>query len=317
MALVKRDRPIRPTPLASWADAGKVLTLPLVMALSLAVPERRWQGLAIRFEKLRSMFSTPPDDAVALRHLAMAGLDNRDSLLRLKALRTEHLLQVMRELLVGWNPTIELIGREHLEQAQRGGRGAVLWIARCGFASLAEKKAFAAHGFAVHHVSRPQHGFSSTRFGMRFLNPLRTKPEYRFAAGRIMIDPANPADSMIAARKLLRGNAFVSILGGITEGQLLVRVKIRDREIQFSSGPPRLAKLADAPLLPVFVHRDPADGVIRVTVEPPIDLSKAGGKEEIIESAAQEFADRHLRFIAAHPLQWRDWRRMKLCAPES
>ena len=200
------------------------------------------------------------------------------------------------------------MGKEHLETARRDGKGAVLWIGRFSFAALAEKMAFAGEGYEVHHVSRPQHGYSATRFGMKYLNPIRTRTEYRHAAGRILINSERPADSMNEARKLLKANKFVSIAGGTTEGQVLVLTQFAGYRMRFTAGPPRLAKLAGAPLLPVFVVREPSTGVIRIVVDRPIDLDRGGSRDEMIARAVQEFADRHQPFVKTHPHQWRDWK---------
>ncbi|TIS01532.1 MAG: hypothetical protein E5X14_26010 [Mesorhizobium sp.] len=121
-----------------------------------------------------------------------------------------------------------------------------------------------------------------------------------------MIDRANPAASMNEARRLLRQGKFASITAGAWEGELLVRARIGQ-----SGGAPRLARIAGAPLLPVFVVRDDSTGKIRVTVENPIDLDRSQDKAELIQSAAQDFADRHPAYLKASPHQWRDWGKLK------
>lgn len=226
------------------------------------------------------------------------------------AMRSEHNIQIVRERLVGWKPEIELHGLEHLEAARNNGHGAVLWIAHFAFNALAAKMVFAKAGFEVFHVSRPEHGFSKSRFGIRFLNPIRTAAELKYAAGRIIIDRANPAASMHEARRLLRQNKFVSITAGAWEGELLVKARMGRSAVELSSGAPRLAKIAGAPLLPVFVVRDDSTGKLHVAVERPIDLGGYQDRAELIQSAAQDFADRHLPYLQSSPHQWRDWEKL-------
>jgi hypothetical protein len=183
----------------------------------------------------------------------------------------------------------------------------VLWIANFSFNALAAKMAFAKAGFEVFHVSRPEHGFTKSRFGIRFLNPIRIGAELKYAAGRIVIDRANPAASMHEARRLLRTNKFVSITAGAWEGELLVNARIGQSTLEVAGGAPRLAKISGAPLLPVFVGREEGSGKIRVAVDSPIDLGNHQGRAELLQHATQQFADRHLPFIKAYPHQWRDW----------
>ncbi len=265
-------------------------------------------------ERLKGASSSLGDGCVR-QTLASFGLTGADDQRRIGAMRSEHHVQIVRERLAGWKPDIELRGRQQLDAARNAGHGAVLWIAHFSFNALAAKMAFAGAGLEVFHVSRPEHGFTKSRFGIRFLNPIRTGAELKYAAGRIVIDRANPAASMHEARRLLRANKFVSITAGAWEGELLVKARIGQSAIELSSGAPRLAKIAGAPLLPVFVVRDDSTGKIRVTVDRPIDLDGHRDRAELLQSATQEFADRHLPFLAACPHQWRDWEKLTAFNP--
>lgn len=293
-------------------DIGFLAGLPVLAIVALLVPEKRWRVVCAWLERLRRV---PLHDAGANRDLAAFGLDSRADWRRIGAARSEHNIQILRERLVGWRPEIELHGVEHLDAAREEGHGAVLWIGHFAFNALAAKMAFARAGFEVFHVSRPEHGFSKSRFGIRYLNPIRTSAELGYAAGRIVIDRADPAASMNEARRLLRLNKFVSITAGAWEGDLLVDARIGDSVIALAGGAPRLARIAQAPLLPVFVLRDDNSGRILVIVERPVHLERSQDKIEIVKGAAQDFADRHLPYLKAFPHQWRGWE--KLAAAET
>ncbi|WP_128345973.1 hypothetical protein [Mesorhizobium sp. M4B.F.Ca.ET.013.02.1.1] len=295
-------------------DFKFLLQLPAFAIVSCLVPERGWQAVCRSMERLGSVSFAAQDSGV-LQTLRSFGLAGDDDLRRVRATRHEHHIQIMRERLGGWNPAIALQGIEHLEAAQNAGHGAVLWIAHFSFNALAAKIAFARAGFEVFHVSRPEHGFTKSRFGIRFLNPIRIGAELRYAAGRVVIDRADPAASMNEARRLLRANKFVSITAGAWEGEVLVTARIGESGIEVASGAPRLARIAGAPLLPVFVGRDDSTGQLHVVVERPIDLARHRDKAEMIQGAAQEFADRHLPYLQSWPHQWRDWEKLTAFTP--
>lgn len=294
-------------------DAAFLAQLPLHAAIALLVPERYWEGACVAIERIASLRPHPRDDAVvrAMRRFGPAGPGDA---LASRAVRREHTLQVLRERIAGWAPALELAGAEHLEHARSAGTGAVLWVAHFGFNALAGKMAIARAGFEVEHVSRPEHGFSKSRFGIRALNPIRTGAERRYLARRIVFDRADPAASMHEARRALRENRFVSITAGAWEGQRLARVDVGGAGWPLSIGAPRLAAVAGAPLIPVFVVRDPATRRLRVEAEAPIPLAR-GARPDAIARAAQAFADAHLPYLRRWPRQWREWEKLSSPAP--
>lgn len=283
-----------------------IFRLPLYAAAALVVPEPGWCALSRGLERATSWLKGARLSAIR-RGLALSGLTSGGDALAVQAVAAEQSIAVLRELLGGWSPQLHLTGREHLDAARRAGRGAVLWVAHFGFASLAAKMALARAGYEVHHVSRPEHGFSKSRFGIRVLNPLRVRAERPYLAGRIVIDRDDPSASMALARRVLRANAFVSVTAGAWEGQLVGKARIAQGEIELAAGAPRLAHLAAAPLLPVFTVRDAETGIISLVIEAPIALSAASGRDGMIASAVDDFARRHKPYLAMAPLQWRDW----------
>jgi lauroyl/myristoyl acyltransferase len=215
----------------------------------------------------------------------------------------------MREVTLGWEPNIVLSGKENIDKALALGRGAVLWIAHFSFNSLASKKAFSAAGFDVYHVSRPEHGFSKTRFGIKVLNQIRVRAELRSLAGRIGIDRTKPVESMQAALKLLRQNSIVSITAGAWEGQLLIVVEIFGTELQLAAGAPRLAYAAGCPLLPVFTIRPANSRQIHVVVGDAAIMKES--RDLFVRTAAESFVSETARFAAANPEQWRGWEKLR------
>jgi hypothetical protein len=116
----------------------------------------------------------------------------------------------------------------------------------------------------VWHLSRPEHGFSKSRFVVRFLNPIRVRAELNHLGGRILIDRSAPNNAKKSSERLLGENKIISITAGAWEGRRVAatqflkgtngfhgsgswRAKIRviiDRPITVPSDPEVSARLA-------------------------------------------------------------------------
>ena len=145
-----------------------------------------------------------------------------------------------------------------------------MWVAHFSFNALATKKAFAAAGFAVSHISRPEHGFSKSRFGIAVFNPMRSRTELRYIKSRIVIDRIKPAAATLRAQKLLAKNQIVSITAGAWEGARIATVDVGSCQLDLATGAPGLAGLTGAGPSPVFTVRDDDTGRIKVVVDQPI-----------------------------------------------
>ena len=312
MRIAKRHRPVATRPLFTRQDRRFLLELPLLAAIATVVPEKHWRSTCVGLERIKARLGwfSPGrirDGLTLLRGPADAGEDA----LRVAAARSEHHLQILREFFWGWPAPLELQGAEHLADAAKYGRGAVLWVAHFSFNSLAAKKALHQAGFVVAHLSRPEHGFSTSRFGIAALNPMRVRTERRFLAERIIVERANPSTAMRRAQRHLLDNGLVSITAGAWEGALLATVTVGGAELELSTGAPGLAHVVGAPLLPVFTVRDEDTLKIAVIVGPPIALDRTVERKAAMADAAQRFADRLAPFVARYPLQWRDWEKLR------
>jgi lauroyl/myristoyl acyltransferase len=233
--------------------------------------------------------------------------------LKQAAIRSEHHLQILRSYRPGgWNPTLKVEGEFFLRDALQAGYGAVLWVAHFGFNALATKVALGRAGFGVHHLSRPEHGFSKSRFGIRFLNPIRVHAELPHLAGRVIIDRSQSSKAKGEAERILGSNGIISITAGAWEGRRIAIVELFDGTIEVATGAPSLAISSGAALLPVFTVRDEKTGAIRVIVDAPIAQTKEGDKLEKIDRMSQEFADRLKAYIVEYPEQWRDWKSLQV-----
>jgi lauroyl/myristoyl acyltransferase len=144
-----------------------------------------------------------------------------------------------------------LEGREHLDEALAGGKGALLWVVPTIYASIAGRAAFWQAGFRIAHLSRTDHGFSDTRFGEAFLNPLRTQVERRFLADRVIIEPGRTGDALAELTRRLAANGLVSITVG-DRARHTVSAPFLAGRMNVATRPVEMARDSGARLLPVI-----------------------------------------------------------------
>jgi lauroyl/myristoyl acyltransferase len=282
-------------------DVKDVFRILILFPLAWLVPERRWAGLCHRLSWFIGHRTRRP------------GLGQGDSVYnaqRFWAVRAESQLQYYREYRPGgWPARIAVDGLGHVEAAQSKGQGVILWVAYQVFASLVVKKGLCEAGLAVHHLSMPIHGLSTTRLGIRYLNPIVTRIEDRYLAERIQYHPGRPAKAVAAMQRRLRDGLVLSITAGVgRRSKVPVPVLGGDRILPVSLGPLKLARRAGAVLLPCYIDRA-QDGTFTVHITPPLVLDTADDPNTAAANALRELGARLTPAIAAQPLLWRLRRR--------
>ena len=184
-----------------------------------------------------------------------------------------------QHLLRKWKPNIAVTGLEYLKNALNENNGVILLITPFAYSDLIVKMGLFQEGFAVHHLSHPDHGFSNTRFGRKMLNSIKTRVEDKFLKQRVMLEENNYASAVRYLRRLLLAGEVVSIAVG-NGPDSLVSIQVFGIRIEISSGPLRLSKMTGAPVLPVFaLHKDDQD--FEVFIESAINeqMEDIGGNE--------------------------------------
>lgn len=295
----------------SGPDIAVAVSIPVLKAFARFLPEAAWR----RFGELAARTGPDPaKDAVPDLRARMARMleDARkpaqpgDILATSRALEIEAVLQTWRAgQRPDWRPALRLIGAEHLENALAHGAGAILWVGNFVFASLCAKMALYDAGKEVFHLSHPRHGFSPTRFGIRFLNPGKQKIEARYLAERVELTPANPAIALRRLQKHLKTNGVVSSTAGVDAARPAFPPFLGDR-IALATGAADLAYRSGAALLPVMVLRDEA-GLITVEIQAPIAIDRDKTRQDSSAAAARGFAERQTDHVRARPEQWLGW----------
>ena len=295
-------------PRFSRDDLKTIVLLPFGFLVAWCTPERSWSlvGSALarlrrsRVARLREQIRALvgqrrlaiPIDAAALAYLA-----NRP-LTKLQTLRLH--------APYGWHPQVRLEGREHVEEALAQGRGAILWIAPFLFASILSKMALHRTGFAISHLSRHDHGFSKSAFGIRFLNPLRTSIEHRYVEPIVIGPDGSVRDPIMALHRRLAQNGLVSIAVG-AQGAQVLPAPVFEGAVPVATGVPKLMLRTGASLLPVFAIRmGPSEFV--TFVDPPIRAPGSLPPAAIVSAVIEELGRRLERYIVRWPDQfiWHD-----------
>ena len=201
-----------------------------------------------------------------------------------------------------WRPDIRLIGTIHLREALARGHGAILWVTETAFSTLIVKMALHSAGFRACQLSRPGHGFSTSPFGIRFLNPLWIRIEDRFIAERIIISGEYATEALATVRTRLAANQIV-IITVVPEAHKFTEVPFFDAKLQLPTGPIRLARKTGAALIPVFAITT-NNNAFEVEIQEPLDLTS----DHADESSAAAYAKRLEAFISQYPDQWDGWR---------
>ena len=154
-------------------------------------------------------------------------------------------------------------------------------------------------------MARPEHGYSPTRFGVRVLNPVRTRAEDRHLAERVVIGQMPLQEAMRTLGRRLAANKVVLIAVG-AQGRRTCRASFLGGELRVATGAPNLMLRTGAPVLPVFTVRE-EPGRFRTVVEPPLEARAHAEREQVAQDLVAAVAAR----TEHHARRWPDqfhWR---------
>ena len=297
----------KPTRLIDTSDVFNAVVFLALAPAGWLLPEKAWSPLAhlLATAHLALRGSTAADlnghAALAPSNHSPAGLERT-----LLAGRYVEMLQTLREHRPGgWSGRIRLVGGENLDAALAAGRGVVLWVAPCNFAELTVKKALHAAGHPITNLRSYVHPYSGTRFGRALLNRLCTSVEDRYLAGTVTLHPREGPAALRELQSRLRENGVVSITAN-SAGDQPCRLPCLGGTLNLALGGPALARMARAPLFPVFAAPAATGGYV-VEIQPALHAdSEARGRRQDERLAAAFVA--HLEtFVKRNPAVWRGW----------
>ncbi|MGF1561136.1 MAG: hypothetical protein ACFB3T_03025 [Geminicoccaceae bacterium] len=294
-----------------WHDLAVLSRLPLWGLVAWLLPQAWWPHAAAW---LAGPVHRP--SAAIRQAAARLGVDADQVTAQLDAHRIEHSFQYLRDYRPGgWQFETDVRGLPHLETARASGKGVILWMAHCVFHGLAVKKRLHELGVQVHHLSRAEHGYSKTAFGIHVLNPIRARREDRYLAGRIAIADGVEERAMRTALRQLRAGAIISITAGAWEGRQIAVAPLAGCVYPLATGAPALAHATGAALIPVFCcHERRSAGGRRLIIElsAPLAVPRQAPRDQAMAAAVGQFAGLTEAFMRAHPDDWRGWKYLRL-----
>jgi len=295
-------------------DIGVLVGAPVFTLPAWFLPERHWPALARRLSPMAigDLSKDPAASAALIRKTLGARLADTSGQSILHDMGAEGIITFFQVLKCyrlkcyrfdGWEPAVRIAGFDRVAAALQKGKGVVLWVAHAFHGHLGAKVGFRRAGLEVVHLSTPAHGFSASRFGVRYLNRMQTRIEDRYIVERVLLPLNGQNAALTTLVKRLKTNKVVSITGQRGTGRT-VDAKFLDGALPLAPGAPALAQMTGAKLLPVFAFRA-QDGAIEVTIEPEIPLE--GPRDAAIAGAVQSFADWSAPYALRKAGQWLSW----------
>ena len=234
----------------------------------------------------------------ARRHKALANL----AIMLPRASRRER-LRIVRRMMTSYNRmmfeffrlphlerdellrSVEVVGREHLEQAVERGRGVIITCSHIGNWELAAV-VLAHWGYTLHAVAGVQ------------LNRWLT-PAVRETKRELAIHTVSPEDGFRKLWRALERNELVALM---VDGDVYshgVPVEFFGHEMRFPSGPGQLAQRTGALIISGYCERT-ANGRFRIFIEPALDPA-AFPTIAALTARVAEHTERHIR---SHLDQW-------------
>lgn len=298
-------------PAFTATDASVLAGLPGLIWPAWLAPEKSWPGLCRALSPLAvgDLARDPAAAAALIRRTLGARLPQHDGRRILRDMAAEGILTFLQVLKChrpgSWVPRVRLSHSGRVAAALENGRGVILWVAHGFHGHLGAKVAFGQAGIKVTHLSRPDHGFSASRFGTRYLNRIQTAIEDRYIAERVLLPMRgqNAALNLLARR--LRDNRIVTITAQRGAART-AQAAFMDGTVTLAIGAPALAHLTGAALLPVFAFRD-EDSVIDVRIEAPLAFDRAAPRDQAVAEVVARYAPLLEAQVLRYPGQWLGW----------
>lgn len=282
------------------------LTLVLCAIIALILPRALWSGASRRCARLHLAIKKPNlavAEVLNAEGIEVSNFDLSHDLLSLNYLEN---IETMSEYL-GYNsePAVVVKGAANVARALESGRGVILWHSPFCCAALVEKRAYVCGGLSVTHLRASAHPFSSTAFGLRFLNPIKTRIENQYLKDVIMLVPRGERVALKQMRKALAENQVVSITA-IGSGRNAIEVPFLGGILRLALGAPSLAYSTGAIVIPTATSIHPGPKYT-VWFDAPLEIDSRLAKAEFRKALAFAYARRLAPHVRSRPGSWRGW----------
>ena len=285
-------------------DIVDAVTFLVFLPVSWFLPTRCWPPITRLLGGLHQRIAGGGRERLEIVARDQLGLDLRHLETGFRQHNFWELLEILREHAPwGWKPEIKITGREYLDEALAKGKGAVLWYCPFTHADIVFKKGLCQAGYDLNYLSSFAHGYSTTRFGLAFLNPLKTGIESRYVKERCVIGPGSVGPVIRSLLGRLRANEVVSVTA-VESGKRYGERNLLGGRVRLAKGAPNFALTTGAALIPVFVVPD-GDGY-EIRFEPPL-VATSTDPDVAEEEHISAYAHLLRRYVVAHPHLWRGW----------
>ena len=296
------------------SDLRETVLLSTFGAAIATLPESQWASIANHAARLAKGPRSSRYQRFAQRVRAVLEEDIDDaSVMRLwrahnAAMHRRRMTVLASRYAPQWKPRIELDGRAHVDRSIAAGRGTVLWFDSFVHHPVIGKRAFFDNGYSAWQMSAVDHGFSTSQFGRRFLNPMHLAAEAPYILGRIEFDENSALAATKRVSESLARNEIVRITNNGYIGRQRCFVEFgKMARLPVAKAPLSMGRRNGASILPVSViEREPFADYL-VTVAPPLVIDPDATRGDSIEQAARDYASYLKPLVAAFPDQWRGW----------
>lgn len=207
----------------------------------------------------------------------------------------------------------QIVGTEHLQAALAQGRGAILWESSSYGKRVVSKHLLHANGFDVTQIHARLHagGLGAGQRGMsrlmeRVILPYFDKRAHRIVRDIVYLDEdAGLGFTRTLARQLAQ-NAILCVAIEGRVGHKQITLPFLGKPYPFATGMVSLAKLGDAPLLPLYCTPG-RNGTYRLDIGPPVSVPHDADRENYLRAVlAHQVCELDTR-IRRHPEWYWSW----------
>ncbi|MBT8078022.1 MAG: hypothetical protein KJO31_05560 [Gammaproteobacteria bacterium] len=210
----------------------------------------------------------------------------------------------------GWKCQLQLRGREILMNAMQKERGVILWVTPSSSSDLVVKRCFSEHQIDVAHLSALTHGYSSSRFGVKFINSVNRTIENRYIAHRIILTRGATGDAIREINNRISNKEVVSITAVKNKGGRSTSTRFFSARLPLGVGAINIAYNTGCVLLPVFCVRESnsaKDPTYSVEIGQPLEVNPEVSKSEAFAEVLRDYGDALEKHVRIAPEQWSGW----------
>lgn len=184
-----------------------------------------------------------------------------------------------------------MIGEEHIDAAQKDGRGAILTLPHLGNWDLAGR-----------YVAITGHRVTAVAEELPIRSVFELFLRHRRALGMNIVPLSDDRKVGEQLVRLLAENHFIALVADRDLKGTGVPVEMFGQKVMLPAGPALLSLSTGSPLLPCAPYDTPTGW--SVVVSPPLEIERSGTLRTDVTALTRRLAEEFERMISADPTQW-------------